>query len=63
MLIKLKTLVTRYLIYSFTAVLHTQILHVFPVNSLQHGESIATYTKLLLYNKSQQDALFLKFIW
>jgi hypothetical protein len=57
-----KTLVTHYLIHSFTEALHTRILNVFPVNSLQHGESIATYTKLLSYNESQRDALFTKFI-
>jgi len=63
MLHELKTLVAHYLIRSLTVILHTKILNVFPLNSLQHGEFIATYTKLLSPNKSQQDAQFLKCIW
>jgi hypothetical protein len=45
MLQGLKSLVTHYLIQIFTAVLHTKIPNVLPVDSLQHGESTAAYTK------------------
>jgi hypothetical protein len=59
---ELKTLVTYYLIHSFTAFLNYKILYVFPISSLQHGKSIATYTNCL-FIPFFSGANVLKYFW